>query len=311
MLHRLAALTSVLLVASPLHPPPAEACGIKLTATTPAPRRPARVGAPGSVLMLGKPDRSLERQLVSAGHSVETAPDVASAKQKSYNVIVADAATADQAREAFGPGAVIVRSGDSGDDARQVAARASRKPVRATDRAVVGARVREPIAVGPTPMAVVAARTPEPEPAPAPAPAPDPSPTPTPTPPPARVTAVERGATTETPKPAAPRSFAEVEFHFGTAKAGVTAGMKQKLDRTARWLEANADARLVIEGHADPRGNPDSNMVLSRQRAEAVRDYLISVGGDSSRMEVEAFGDTQLKYGAHDGRNRRVLLKKQ
>lgn len=84
--------------------------------------------------------------------------------------------------------------------------------------------------------------------------------------------------------------------------------MKKQLDRTARWLTANADVRVSIEGHADPSGTPEDNMTLSRARAEAVRDYLASVGVDTSRMDVEGFGDTKLKYGAADGRNRRVTV---
>jgi OmpA-OmpF porin, OOP family len=53
---------------------------------------------------------------------------------------------------------------------------------------------------------------------------------------------------------------------------------------------------------------PDANMALSQTRADAVRDYLVNAGIDSSRIEVNAYGDTKLKYGRTDPRNRRVSI---
>ena len=49
-------------------------------------------------------------------------------------------------------------------------------------------------------------------------------------------------------------------------------------------------------------------MMLSQARAEFVRDYLVSAGIDGGRLEVKAFGDTKLKYGKKDARNRRVFV---
>ena len=49
---------------------------------------------------------------------------------------------------------------------------------------------------------------------------------------------------------------------------------------------------------------------LGQKRAEAVRDYLAAAGIDQSRMEVVSYGDTRLKYGRTDPRNRRVAIVK-
>jgi peptidoglycan-associated lipoprotein len=75
------------------------------------------------------------------------------------------------------------------------------------------------------------------------------------------------------------------------------------------WLGANKAGSIVIEGHADPSGSPEANMVLSQHRADAVRDAILAQGVDASRIEVQAFGDTKLEYGRTDGRNRRVVIK--
>jgi outer membrane protein OmpA-like peptidoglycan-associated protein len=325
MMRRVAALTATLLIACLYQPTEADACGLKPTAQTPSPRHVARHTS-GSVLLLGPRDPALERNLAAEGHTVETAQNVESAKRKSYNVIISDASNAGEAREVFGADAVVVRSGNAANDSRQVSARANRRPVRASDRAIVAARqARQPVAAGPTlvsaPPTPVAARIVETPPAatppaatpPAETPLSPPSATP-PTPPAERVVTNTRPAVRETPteKPATVRvqAFARAELHFGVGRADVSQAMKGQLDRTARWLAANADSRIAIEGHADPSGNADANMALSRARAEAVRDYLQSAGVDASRMDVEGFGDTKLKYGAADGRNRRVSIEK-
>ena len=49
-------------------------------------------------------------------------------------------------------------------------------------------------------------------------------------------------------------------------------------------------------------------MTLSEQRAVAVRDYLVAHGIEAGRLDVTPYGDTKLKYGTHDGRNRRVEI---
>lgn len=51
--------------------------------------------------------------------------------------------------------------------------------------------------------------------------------------------------------------------------------------------------RVRITGHTDNTGAADYNTQLSQQRAEAVRDYLISIGVDASKMEASGAGDTK------------------
>ena len=98
------------------------------------------------------------------------------------------------------------------------------------------------------------------------------------------------------------------EVHFTRGGYALNARAKQILARDVKWLASNTSAKLSLEGHADPTGSADANMTLSQKRAEAVRDYLVSSGVDGSRLEVNGFGDTQLKYDAADARNRRVML---
>jgi peptidoglycan-associated lipoprotein len=94
-----------------------------------------------------------------------------------------------------------------------------------------------------------------------------------------------------------------VYFSLGSFKSDPRA-----LARAVRWLTNNKDVQVTIEGHADPSGSHEGNMALGQKRAESVRDYLVSAGIEESRLEVISYGDTRLRYGRTDGRNRRAAV---
>ena len=96
------------------------------------------------------------------------------------------------------------------------------------------------------------------------------------------------------------------EVFFGLGSARVSQSVS--LDRDVKWLNDNGGASVVVEGFADPSGNHDDNMALGQKRAEAVRDYFVGSGISTGRIEVHSLGDTVLKYGRTDGRNRRATV---
>jgi peptidoglycan-associated lipoprotein len=55
-------------------------------------------------------------------------------------------------------------------------------------------------------------------------------------------------------------------------------------------MKANADVRLVKEGHCDERGSIEYNMSLGEHRALAVRAYMVSHGIDGARIQTRSFG---------------------
>jgi len=64
-----------------------------------------------------------------------------------------------------------------------------------------------------------------------------------------------------------------------------------KLRRIATAADANRyDLTMRIVGRADPTGAETDNLALSRRRATAVRDRLLSLGAKASRVAVEATG---------------------
>jgi outer membrane protein OmpA-like peptidoglycan-associated protein len=323
----LAGLLAALLVVE-MHAPPADACGIKLVIKTQTPRKAvARSSHPSHVLLLGTPPHRLERELSAAGHDVEVAPNLAAAKQGSYTVVVApDAQAADEAKAKYPGAEVIVRSGDVTADIGSVEGKVARRPVRTgeTPPVVASREPRTPIAVGPKQPTPVGAKGPDSTEPPAvreapPAPVREPPPAPpqptvavTPRPPPETPAPRPAPPPPVAAPPVAPRTVAregslrdEVYFGYNSANFG---SRHAALDRAVRYLTKETDLHVVIEGHADPTGTHEGNMKLGQSRAESVRDYLVAAGIDESRLEVISYGDTRLKYGRTDGRNRRVAF---
>ena len=56
------------------------------------------------------------------------------------------------------------------------------------------------------------------------------------------------------------------------------------------WLQANSDYKIIIEGHADERGTREYNLALGARRANSAREFLISRGIESSRIQTVSFG---------------------
>lgn len=80
---------------------------------------------------------------------------------------------------------------------------------------------------------------------------------------------------------------------FDRASATLRPESGPRLDRVVEYMEHRPRSRLRISGHTDSVGDPAVNMRLSEQRAQSVRDYLVSHGIDASRIEAVGYGDTR------------------
>ncbi len=100
---------------------------------------------------------------------------------------------------------------------------------------------------------------------------------------------------------------------FDTGQATIRAESAAQLQVIAQVLKADVTLRLEIVGHTDNTGTAAGNLTLSRQRADAVKTWLVSQGGiDAARLTTAGRGDTQpvADNGTEAGRaqNRRVEL---
>jgi peptidoglycan-associated lipoprotein len=89
-------------------------------------------------------------------------------------------------------------------------------------------------------------------------------------------------------------SFAmPVQFQFDNA--AVRAQDQTALATFAKVAQAHYQgSTITIEGFADPAGSQAYNLRLSRERADAVRDFLVSKGMDSAVLRTVGYGKTRL-----------------
>jgi len=76
---------------------------------------------------------------------------------------------------------------------------------------------------------------------------------------------------------------------FATDRSTLNQSARATLQKQASWLKGN-NVSLIIEGHADERGTRDYNLALGARRANAVRDYLVSLGVNPSRLSTISYG---------------------
>ena len=62
------------------------------------------------------------------------------------------------------------------------------------------------------------------------------------------------------------------------------------LQRDAAWLAKWPQTRITLEGHCDERGSAEYNLALGERRAEAARDYLVSLGVAPERLVLQSVG---------------------
>jgi peptidoglycan-associated lipoprotein len=62
------------------------------------------------------------------------------------------------------------------------------------------------------------------------------------------------------------------------------------LQKQAAWLAKYPQVTLTVEGHADERGTREYNIALGARRAQSVKEYLVSLGVNSSRLDTISYG---------------------
>lgn len=116
----------------------------------------------------------------------------------------------------------------------------------------------------------------------------------------------------EPPKP--DKTIDLTNLEFVTATATLTANSRSHFNDNIRQLRDVRVERIIVEGHTDSVGNDNYNLQLSRRRAQAIRDQLISsLNLSPSSVEGIGFGESRpiRSNTTPEGRqrNRRVILK--
>ncbi|MEN9682461.1 MAG: peptidoglycan-associated lipoprotein Pal [Pseudomonadota bacterium] len=131
-------------------------------------------------------------------------------------------------------------------------------------------------------------------------------------------------ATTETvsqPVPQGPAAGSQADFlaqmmgqdtiYFDTDKSNIDAADQTALQAQAAWLAKYPAKRATIEGHCDERGTREYNLALGERRANAAKNYLVSLGIDAARLATVTYGkDRPIALGSDEAswaKNRRAV----
>ena len=102
------------------------------------------------------------------------------------------------------------------------------------------------------------------------------------------------------------------DVYFEYDESNLSDDTRGKLARDADLLKGQAQFLVTVEGHADERGTNEYNLALGERRANAVRDYLGSLGVDANRLRTISYGEERPVCTQHEescwSQNRRAHL---
>jgi len=81
------------------------------------------------------------------------------------------------------------------------------------------------------------------------------------------------------------------DIHFDFDKYDIRQDDIPTLKKVASALQKYPKLRIIIEGHCDERGTNEYNFALGQKRANSAKQYLISLGVSSFRIEIISYGE--------------------
>jgi outer membrane protein OmpA-like peptidoglycan-associated protein len=99
-----------------------------------------------------------------------------------------------------------------------------------------------------------------------------------------------------------PLQVVELEYlNYELDKGEITPAAAKIMDRLIALLKQYPEMEIRIESHTDSRGSDDYNMLLSKKRARAAFDYVVSQGIDPRRLLYHGYGETRLLNNCGNG----------
>jgi len=87
------------------------------------------------------------------------------------------------------------------------------------------------------------------------------------------------------------QALKRIQFDFD--KYQVREDMKSILQANADWMLKFLTVQVLIEGHCDERGTIEYNIALGEKRAEAVKNYLASLGVNDAKIKIVSYGKSK------------------
>lgn len=95
----------------------------------------------------------------------------------------------------------------------------------------------------------------------------------------------------EVEREAPPLAPLEARIGFPEGGSDLTEAAQARLATVLESPQIAAGGRIVLRGHTDSAGSDAANLRAARQRAEAVRDWLVENGVDAKRIAIVALGE--------------------
>ncbi len=99
---------------------------------------------------------------------------------------------------------------------------------------------------------------------------------------------------------------------FGYDKFDLIPEAMTTIEKQAQWLKTYPHINVSVEGHCDERGTREYNLALGEKRATAVRNYLVALGIQASRIQTISYGKERPAVTGSDetswAQNRRGVL---
>ncbi len=95
-----------------------------------------------------------------------------------------------------------------------------------------------------------------------------------------------------------PGMFAPVYFDYDSSQ--IAPSERSKVEAVSQRLKQNNAVGVIVEGNCDERGSNEYNLALGERRAQAVRDYLASLGISADRIQTKSYGEENPANPGHD-----------
>ncbi len=82
-------------------------------------------------------------------------------------------------------------------------------------------------------------------------------------------------------------------INFDFDKYTIRDDMKPIIQANANWLLKFASVEVLVEGHCDERGTIEYNIALGEKRAEAAKNYLVSLGMNPAKVKIISYGKSK------------------
>ena len=111
------------------------------------------------------------------------------------------------------------------------------------------------------------------------------------------------------PMPSGPAMGSKADFEanvgdsifFDFDKYNLKADARGTLEKQAAWLNKWPAVTITVEGHCDERGTREYNLALGERRANSVKDYLVALGVNPSRIRTISYGkERPVALGSND-----------